>query len=138
MTWFIDTAVVMFAAGREHPLRLPCQEVLRDVSVGDVDAVTSAEVIQEILHRFSGTQHRDIGVTMAENTLELFSPVLSITHAVMSRMPQLMLENPHLTARDVVHVATCKEFQIETIVSPERGFDAVAGLHRIDPASPRG
>ncbi|MGH3544770.1 MAG: type II toxin-antitoxin system VapC family toxin [Mycobacteriales bacterium] len=134
MTWFIDTAVIMFAAGREYPLRLPCQNILREVSTGDVDAVTSAEVVQEILHRFSGSGNRATGVAMAEHTLELFSPVLSITHAVMSRMPELMLSNPHLTARDVMHVATCQEFGIETIVSPDRGFDAVAGLKRIDPA----
>jgi predicted nucleic acid-binding protein len=76
-----------------------------------------------------------MGVAMAEHTLELLSPVLSITHAVMARLPELMLENARLTARDVVHVATCHEFGIETIVSPDHGFDAVAGLERIDPAS---
>lgn len=40
------------------------------------------------------------------------------------------------TARDLVHVhvATCAEEGITTIVSPDRAFDAVGPVRRIDPA----
>lgn len=53
MTFFIDTAVIMFAAGADHPLREPCQAVLRLHADQRIGAVTSAEVVQETLHRFS-------------------------------------------------------------------------------------
>ncbi len=42
-------------------------------------------------------------------------------------------EYPTLDARDVVHVATCIHEGIPTIVSPDRAFDQVAEVRRIDP-----
>ena len=60
VTVFIDTAIVMYAAGADHPLRDPCRRIIDQISDGSLDAVTSTEVIQEILHRFvsSGRPNR--------------------------------------------------------------------------------
>ena len=55
MTVFVDTAVIMYAAGRPHPLRDPCRAIIERVAAGRLDGVTSAEVIQEVLHRFAAT-----------------------------------------------------------------------------------
>ena len=71
---------------------------------------------------------------MAEAALDLFAPVLPVTDRVMRRVPDLVRRHPGLDARDVVHVATCQESGIEVIISPDRGFDQIPGLHRIDPA----
>lgn len=134
MTAFIDTAVIMYAGGRDHPLRAPCQRILRAVVDGEIDAVTSAEVIQEILHRFSALREGELGAAMARNALDVFGPVVPVTHDVMTRMPQLVRDHPALTARDLVHVATCREEGIDTLVSPDRGFDEVGQPVRVDPA----
>lgn len=135
MTVFIDTAVVMYAAGADHPLREPCQRILTRVADGDLDAVVSVEVVQEIIHRFSALRRPDQGASMARDTLDLFAPVLPVTHAVMRRMPELVEAYPDLAARDLLHVATCLQEGIVEIVSPDRGFDRVAEIRRIDPAS---
>lgn len=37
MTVFIDTAVIMYAAGGDHPLREPCRDMLRAVVDGRLD-----------------------------------------------------------------------------------------------------
>lgn len=134
MTAFVDTAVIMYAGGADHPLRAPCQALLARAAAGDLDAVTSVEVVQEILHRFGTPDHRDVGAAMARHTLDLFSPLLVLTEATMRRMPGLFTAYPQLAARDLVHVATCLEAGIQTIVSPDRGFDAVDELRRTDPA----
>lgn len=136
MSAFVDTAVIMYAAGREHPLRDPCRLVVQRVVDGDLDGVTSAEVIQEILHRFSAARNPSLGAAMARHALDVFAPVLPVTHQVMDRMPALVVRHPGLTARDLVHVATCADEGIATIVSPDRGFDGVADLVRVDPADP--
>lgn len=55
----------------------------------------------------------------------------------MDRMPQLVERYPGLAARDLVHVATCLEAGIGTIVSSDRGLDTVASIRRLaidDPA----
>jgi predicted nucleic acid-binding protein len=51
-------------------------------------------------------------------------------------LPGLIRRYPSLSARDLVHVATCMEERIETIVSSDRGFDAVTEVTRLDPADP--
>ncbi len=132
MTVFIDTAVVIYAGGAEHPLQAPSRRILEQVADGRLQAVTSVEVIQEILHRFTAIGRRDIGAAMARDALDLFAPVLPVTHAVMRRMPELVEAHPALAARDFVHVATCLQEGIRDIVSPDRGFDLVAEVRRID------
>lgn len=132
MTVFVDTGVIMYAAGRDHPLRDPSRRTLRSIVDGELDGVTSAEVIQEILHRFSARSEPGIGARMGRHALDVFAPVLPVTDAVMRRMPDLVEAYPQLSARDLVHVATCLEEGIDAIVSPDRGFDRVDVLHRID------
>lgn len=65
--------------------------------------------------------------------LDLFAPVLPITHALMRRLPDLATKYPSLGARDLVHVAICIHEGITDLISPDRGFDQVAEVRRIDP-----
>jgi uncharacterized protein len=132
---FLDTAVFTYASGSEHPLREPCRAVLRAAAEGRLMAVTSAEVVQEILHRYSSIRRTATGTALAREVVAGFAPVLPITHAVAERLPDLVERYPRLTARDVVHVATCLEEGIESIVSPDRGFEPVQGIRLLDPAS---
>lgn len=134
MTVFLDTAVLLYAAGGEHPLREPCRRLLRRVADGELEAVTSAEVVQEILHRFTRIGQPQVGSALARASLDLLAPVLPLTHSLMRRVPDLVDRYPRLAARDLVHVATCLHEGIAAIVSPDRGFDGVDGLRRIDPA----
>jgi uncharacterized protein len=134
VTVFADTAVIMYAGGRDHPLKAPCQRLLRAAATG-ADVVTSAEVVQEVLHRFAATDRHRVGAEMARHALDLFAPVLPITHAVMARMPDLCDRYPHLAARDLVHVATCLDAGISELASPDHAFDEVAEVRRLDPAT---
>ena len=133
MTLFLDTAVFVYAGGREHPLRAACRAILERVAAGALDATRSAEVVQEILHRFIAIGRPEIGAAMARDVLDAFEPVLPVTHGVMRRMPDLLGRYPTLAARDLVHVATCLEEGIVAIVSRDRGFDQVREIRRIDP-----
>lgn len=134
MTAFIDTAIVMYAGGGEHPLRDPSRQVLLRIGREELDGVISAEVIQEILHRFIRVRRPELGWAQADEAMDFFAPVLPITHALMRRVPELARKYPQLDARDVVHVATCIHDGITEIVSPDKAFDQVAEVHRIDPA----
>lgn len=134
MTVFIDTSIVMYTVGEEHPLRAPCVQILDRVSSGEIEAVTSVEVVQEILHRFISIKRPDVGIRVANLTMDVFAPVLPITHAIMRRVPDLAARYSTLQARDLVHVATCIHEGITEIVSPDTGFDQVAELRRFDPA----
>ena len=135
MTLFVDTAVFMYAAGSEHPLRTPCRRIVDAIGAGTIDAVTSSEVVQEIIHRYSAIGRWADGAELATRTLDLLAPVLPITHALIRRVPDLVVRYPSLAARDVVHIATCLHEGITEILSPDRAFDAVHVVQRIDPAT---
>lgn len=123
----------MYAAGADHPYRAACRAILEAVGIGDLDAATSVEVVQEIAHRYTSIKQADRAHDLVIATLDLFAPVLPITHAVMRRVPGLMTRYPRLDARDLVHVASCIQEGITEIISPDRAFDAVAEVRRIDP-----
>lgn len=133
MTAFVDTAIPMYAAGGQHPLRDPSLRIIRLVRQGDLDAVTSTEVVQEVAHRFLAIRRPEIARQLAIDVLDLFAPVLPITHALIRRVPDLARKYPSLSARDLVHVATCIHEGITDVISPDRAFDQVAEVRRIDP-----
>jgi uncharacterized protein len=136
VTAFVDTSVIMFAAGAEHPRRAGCRAVLAAVAAGRLDAVISAEVVQEILHRFSRSD-REVGSRMAHAAIGLFAPVVALDHPAIAEAVRRYSFSP-LLARDLVHVATCQVLGIEEIISVDADFDAVEGLRRIDPDEYRG
>lgn len=133
MTAFIDTSVIMYAAGGEHSDRAACRRVLERVADGSIDTVTSTEVVQEILHRFARGR-RDVGVRMARSVLDLFDELIPIDRQSIAGAVSLYADHPQLSARDALHVATCVDNAIGEIVSVDSGFDAVAEVRRIEPS----
>jgi hypothetical protein len=43
----LDTTVLVYAKGADHPLRDPCRSLIAAVADGAIQATTSIEVIQE-------------------------------------------------------------------------------------------
>jgi predicted nucleic acid-binding protein len=123
----------MYAAGGEHPLREPCRTIVDGIGRRSISAVTSIEVVQEVLHRYLSIGRAAGGIALAEETMDLFAPVLPITHALMRRVPEIARRYPALSARDLIHVATCIHEGITEILSTDRGFDAVQEVRRIPP-----
>ena len=48
----IDSNVLMYAAGSDHPNKSKAVTLLKRVADGHAEAVIDAEVLQEILHRY--------------------------------------------------------------------------------------
>jgi predicted nucleic acid-binding protein len=133
MTSFVDAAIFMYTIGAEHPLKAPCRAVIRQIKEGRVDATTSVEVVQEILHRYRSVGRPDLARALSQDVMDTFAPLLPVTHAVMRRVSVLVDRYPSLSSRDLVHVATCIIEGIETIITPDAGFDQVTEIRRIDP-----
>jgi predicted nucleic acid-binding protein len=133
VTAFLDSAVFMYAGGGPHSLKAPCQSTIGAAMAETLDATTSVEVVQEILHRYRAIGRPAQAVEMATLVLDAFGPVLPVTHAVMRRTALLARRYPGMSARDLVHVATCIVEGIDTIISPDAGFDQVMEIRRVDP-----
>lgn len=133
MTIFLDTSIFMYAAGAEHPLRTPCRTILSRGVSGELEIATSAEVVQELVHRYLAIRRPDVAIRTAADVLASFGPVIPITHRTVARLPALIEAYPGRAARDLLHIATCLEEGIAEIVTPDRDFDDVRELRRIDP-----
>lgn len=133
MTIFLDSAIFMYAAGSDHPLRTPCRRVLERAVAGDLVGVTSAEVIQEIVHRYLALRKPDLAAIVAREVLSSFGPVIPVLHSTVARLPALVATYPQAAARDLLHLATCAEEGIAEIVTPDRDFDAYREIRRIAP-----
>jgi uncharacterized protein len=132
VTLLIDTSVIMYAGGAAHPHREACRSVLQQVAAGTLDAAVSAEVVQEILHRFSRGD-RDIGARMARSVLDLFGTLVPVDRTVMADVVTRFVREGGLSARDALHAATCAVHGFESIVSVDRDFDGLADVRRVPP-----
>ncbi len=130
---FVDANVPMYAAGREHPLKEPCLRVLEAAALGRVAAVTDAEVLREILHRYASIGHRDEGAEVAELFLQVVGEVLPVTREDMVQAIALYRRHPEVQARDAVHAAVMQNNEVLLIVTADRHFDRFVGLRRVDP-----
>lgn len=131
---FLDASVLLYAAGRPHPLREPCRAALRAALERGIALITDAEVLQEILHRYTSIDRLDAARTVYRSAVDLCDEVLSVGEAHTARALELLLEHPELSARDALHAATMEDRGIVRILSTDRDFDALIHLRRLEPA----
>lgn len=127
--FLIDTNAIVYAAG-VGVVADRCRALLLAVADGRLDGRASTAVLEEVWHlELSGRVPGMDGHTAL--AVEVLSPLLAITDEVFGTA--LALDAPGLGANDRLHAATCFTNEIAVIVSSDRGFDAVAGLERVDP-----
>jgi predicted nucleic acid-binding protein len=92
---------------------------------------TDAEVLQEILHRFTAIARRDAIDPAFEAILGVVDVVHSIELDDVQRARRLVKSWDRLSARDAIHVAVMQRHEIGRILSFDAGFDGVEGVVRV-------
>lgn len=133
MRYLLDTNVIVYAAGRSHPYRVPCERVLRAVYDGSLSACVDSELLQELLYRYARIGEASRGRDLALEVLVLVPEVLPIGAAEIRRAIELGVKYPGLSPRDLIHAAVALEHGIAEIISTNRDFDQIAELRRIHP-----
>jgi len=132
---FLDTNILMYAAGVPHPLRDPCRASLRRAVALHIPLVANAEVLQEILYRYFSINRRDTAESVYGSAIDLCDEILAVTENDTARALELLLADVRMSPRDAIHVATMQSAGLRRILSTDRDFDAVAGVERVDPAA---
>ena len=132
MAFFVDTNVVVYAA-TAGPYREASLRILDAVARG-AEARSSTAVLEEAWHVELSGRAGDV-TGLAANAYALFTPLLAVTDAIVAAA--LRLRAPAIGANDRIHVATCAQNGIETIVTADAAFDTVRGLRRVDPLDGR-
>lgn len=131
----IDANVPIYAAGRPHPLKGPCQQVIRIVAASPEVFGTDAEVFQELLHYYLAGHNWGHG----QAVFKAFAAVMAgrieaILDGDVTQAADLAQTYSRLSARDLLHVAVMQRIGAAHIVSADQDFDNVTGIQRLDPA----
>lgn len=130
---FIDTNIPIYAGGKPHPNKEPCANVIMAIAKGEIQAVSSAEVLQEILHRHCLTKERAKGIKMLHEFRELLSDIFPVTIKEVNMAATFLEKYPDIEARDAIHIATMLTNDIKLILSTDKHLDDIQGVKRIDP-----
>lgn len=130
----LDTTVLVYAVGADHPLREPCREVLRHAS--ELAATTTAEVIQEFAHVCARRRPRDRAVALAGGYPELLRPLMVTDDRALLAGLDLHRTGRALGAFDAVLAATARQAGATALASADRAVSGVAGPRHVLPGSP--
>jgi predicted nucleic acid-binding protein len=130
----LDTSILVYATGVEHPLRGPCRELIGRVAAGRLAATTTPEVIQEFAHVRSRRLPRREAVRLARDMSSLFEPLIVTDHVTLALGLRIYEESTVLGAFDAVLCAAALTLSVEALVSADRAFATVDGLRHVDPA----
>jgi len=129
----VDTTVLVYAVGSDHPYRDPCRTLVEAISQGDVRATTTIEVVQEFAHVRARRRGRDDAVQLASSFADLLAP---LTHARETHLRagfELWRRHSEIGCFDAVLVAVARELGASTIVSADRAFGTVQGVEHTIP-----
>lgn len=124
---FVDTNVFMYAVGGPHPLRGKARAFLFDAVERRQRLVTSAEVLQELLHAYLPVDRQatlDAALTLVAGCVD---ETWSVEEADVRLARALDGEHPGLSARDLVHLACCLRRDVRRIMTYDRGLAAATG-----------
>jgi hypothetical protein len=126
---FVDSNIPMYLVGADHPNKATARHLLETAIETSQPIVTDAEVLQEILHRYTSINRRD-GIEPATSAVVgVADQVFPIEQADVDRARQLVLTST-LSARDAIHVAIMQRYGVARILTFDRAFDHVPGIAR--------
>jgi predicted nucleic acid-binding protein len=132
----LDTTVLVYAKGADHPLRDPCRTLITAIERGAVAATTTAEVIQEFAHVRARRRDRPEAAALAGDFADLLAPLLLVSQERLRAGLGLFERVPELGSFDAVLAAAALDVGADALVSADRAFASVRGLRHIDPATP--
>ena len=130
MTVFLDSNIPMYLVGAAHPNKDAARIALERTVADGERLVTDAEVLQEILHRYSAIGRRDAIEPTLDLVLGIVDEVYPIDHALVRAAARLLERLPRLSARDALHVAVMREHGVDDILTFDAAFDDVGGIRR--------
>lgn len=128
---FVDSNIPMYLVGADHPLKVDAQRILERAITDREKLVTSVEVFQEILHRYTALERRDAIQPAFDALSGVVDQVFDVTLADVERAKTIVLGRPALRARDALHVAVMERHRVTRVMSFDADFDRMPGLARL-------
>jgi uncharacterized protein len=128
---FLDTSVLLLAAGGDHAQRSACREIIAAMHRGEIDGHASVEAVQEYVHH---RRRRSVPTAVEEAvSLRRMLTLHAFDEEILGEALKLMAFSS-VGGRDAVHAATALRRGFDQILSADRDFEQVPGLRRLDPS----
>ena len=122
----VDTNVIMYAVGREHPLRKSARRFFEDaIDRSEIRLCTSAEVLQELMHAYLPSARLstlDAAMRLADSTTD---EIWSVDKEDVTLARELAARHPELSARDLLHLASCRRRGVTQAKTFDRALASV-------------
>jgi uncharacterized protein len=129
----LDTTVLVYAKGADHPLRDPCRRLIDAIAEGGLEATTTVEVIQEFVHVRAQRRARSDAVALGRDYADLLAPLLMVEDEHLRRGLALFERSERLGAFDAVLAAAALDTDVSALVSADGAFAHVRGLPHVIP-----
>lgn len=123
---FVDSNIPMYLVGAPHPNRQRAADLLRERP--DERYVTSAEVYQEILHRYTSIDRRPAVEDAFELLDDLVDSVFPVTRAAVGAAREIAMEYVDLSSRDCLHLAVMRANGVDRVLTFDQGFSRFPGV----------
>jgi predicted nucleic acid-binding protein len=132
----LDTTVLVYASGVEHPLREPARSIIRSIEAGTVDATTSVAVIQEFAHVYGRRRDRARTASLARDHATMLAPLLPLSPRHVESALALFERHSSLDSFDSFLAAAAISSVADALVSADHAFAEVEELPFVDLAGP--
>lgn len=121
----------MYLIGAPHLHKSEAQILLEKLIAAGQRLVTDAEVLQEILHRYTAIGRQEAIRPALQVILDIVDDVFPIEKADVLRASEIVQDRALLSARDSIHITIMERYGIRSILSFDADFDRWPGLKRI-------
>ena len=128
---FVDSNIPMYLIGAPHPNKAAAQRLLEMCIARAERMVADAEVLQEILHRYTAIKRLDAIQPAFDALLKVVDHVYPVEPVDVERAKDLLLGVTRLSARDALHVAIMERHDVTRLLSFDAGFDDVKWIDRL-------
>jgi len=118
----VDTNVLVYAVGADHPLTAPARRLLDAVASGEITASTTVEVIGEFAHVRARRRGRADAAALARSFATLLGPLITTTATDLDSGLGLWAEHESLGAFDSVLIAASERVGARAIITADRAM----------------
>jgi predicted nucleic acid-binding protein len=129
----LDTTVLVYAKGAEHPLREPCRELIAAIAAGRLEATTTPEAIQEFAHVRARRRGRADAAALARDYGALLAPLITVGAEDLLGGLELFEHHDALGAFDAVLAAAAIARDAAALISADGAFAGISGLAHLTP-----
>ena len=127
----VDSNIPMYLVGAAHPNKEAARRALEEAVAAGESLCTDAEVLQEILHRYTAIRRPEDIDPAFDALLAIVDVVYPIERADVERARRLLRTTPTLSARDAVHIAVMQGRDVDRVLTFDTAFDGIPGIVRL-------